>query len=161
MADHQQGDPAFGDEAGQADEDLLLHDDVEGRGRLIGDDDVGLAGERHGDHDPLLLPAGELVRIRTRLRRFEVDLGEEFEHPVAALLRSRPHVLRMVLEGFDDLTPDLTDGVERVQGTLEDDRGLRPPDRTDLTEVQLPDVLTAEEDPPVEARGLRQQAEPT
>ena len=159
VADHQQGDPAFGDEAGQAGEDLLLHDDVEGRGRLVGDDDVGFAGERHGDHDPLLLPAGELVRIRIRLRRFEVDFSEEFEHPVAALLRSRPRVLRMVFEGFDDLTPDLADGIERVQGTLEDDRGLRPSDGTDLTEVQLPDVLTAEEDPTVEARRLRQQAQ--
>ena len=159
VADHQQGDSAFGDEAGQAGEDLLLHDDVEGGGRFVGDDDVGFAGERHGDHDPLLLPAGELVWIRTRLRGFEVDLGEKFEHPVSALLRSRPRALRMVLEGFDDLTPDLAHGVERVQGSLEDDRCLCPPDRADLAEAQLPDVLPAEEDPPVEARGLRQQAQ--
>ena len=40
-----------------------LHGDVERGGRLVGDQDVGLQRERHGDHDALALAAGELVRI--------------------------------------------------------------------------------------------------
>ena len=44
-------------------EDLRLHRDVERGGRLVGDQQVGLVGERHGDHDALALAAGELVRI--------------------------------------------------------------------------------------------------
>ena len=43
-------------------QDLGLDGDVEGRGRLVGDQEVRLVGERHGDHDPLALTAGELVR---------------------------------------------------------------------------------------------------
>ena len=44
-------------------EDLRLHGDVERGGRLVGDQDFGLAGERHRDHHALAHAAGELVRI--------------------------------------------------------------------------------------------------
>jgi hypothetical protein len=47
-------------------QDLRLHGDVERRGRLVGDQQVGLVGERHGDHHALALAAGELVRIGIR-----------------------------------------------------------------------------------------------
>ena len=49
----------FGEEL----QDLRLHGDVERRRRLVGDEQVGLVGERHRDHDALALPARELVRI--------------------------------------------------------------------------------------------------
>ena len=45
-------------------EDLRLDGDVERGGGLVGDQQVGLVGERHGDHDALALAAGELVRDR-------------------------------------------------------------------------------------------------
>ncbi len=41
---------------------LRLDGDVERRRRLVGDQQIGFVGERHGDHHPLALPAGELVR---------------------------------------------------------------------------------------------------
>ena len=44
-------------------EDLGLDRDVEGGRRLVGDQQLGLGGERHGDHHPLRLAAGELVRV--------------------------------------------------------------------------------------------------
>ena len=44
-------------------QDLRLHGDVEGGGRLVGDQHVGAQRQRHGDHHPLPLAAGELVRI--------------------------------------------------------------------------------------------------
>ena len=43
-------------------EDLALHGDVERRGRLVGDEELGLAGQRLRDHRALALTAGELVR---------------------------------------------------------------------------------------------------
>ena len=43
--------------------DLGLHRDIQGGGRLVGDDDLRVAGDRHGDHDALALAAGELVRV--------------------------------------------------------------------------------------------------
>ena len=39
-------------------EDLRLHGDVERRRRLVGDQEIGVVGERHGDHHALALTAG-------------------------------------------------------------------------------------------------------
>ena len=47
-------------------DDLLLRRHVEAGGRLVQHDQIGLAGQRHGDADALLLPARELVRIAAR-----------------------------------------------------------------------------------------------
>ena len=44
-------------------QDLGLDRDVEGGGGLVGDDDVGLHRQRHGDHHALALAAGELVGV--------------------------------------------------------------------------------------------------
>ena len=44
-------------------EDLGLDGDVEGGGGLVGDEDLGFVGDRHGDHRPLAHPAGVLVRV--------------------------------------------------------------------------------------------------
>ena len=44
-------------------EDLRLDGDVERRGRLVGDQQLRVAGQRHGDHHPLAHAARELVRI--------------------------------------------------------------------------------------------------
>ena len=59
VGDDDHGHPALG----QADhhvEDLVDHLRVEGRGRLVEEDDLGVHGQRPGDGDPLLLPAREL-----------------------------------------------------------------------------------------------------
>ena len=42
---------------------LHLHGDVEGRGRLVGDQQVGLGGQHHRDHHALAHAARDLVRI--------------------------------------------------------------------------------------------------
>jgi hypothetical protein len=44
-------------------EDLRLHGDVERRRRLVGNQQFGPVGQRHGDHHALPLPARKLVRI--------------------------------------------------------------------------------------------------
>ena len=45
-------------------EHLRLHRDVERGGRLVGDQDLRLAEQRHGDHHALPHAARELVRDR-------------------------------------------------------------------------------------------------
>ena len=50
-------------------QDLGLDGDVERRGRLVGDQQVRVVRECHGDHHPLALPAGELVRVGGQARR--------------------------------------------------------------------------------------------
>ena len=47
-------------------EDLRLDGDVERRGRLVGDEQLGLVGQRHGDHHALPQAAGQLVRVVAR-----------------------------------------------------------------------------------------------
>jgi hypothetical protein len=64
-------------------EDLLLHGDVERAGRLVGDQKLRLAGDRHGDHHPLLLAAGELVGIAVDLLRGQAHLVQELENAPA------------------------------------------------------------------------------
>ena len=44
-------------------EDLRLHRDIERGGGFVGDQQVGRAGQRHGDHHALAHAAGHLVRI--------------------------------------------------------------------------------------------------
>ena len=44
-------------------EDRRLHGDVERRGRLVADDELGVAGERARDRDALLEPARQLHRL--------------------------------------------------------------------------------------------------
>ena len=62
-------------------EDLRLHGDVERGRRLVGDQEVGAIGERHGDHHPLALAAGELVRIGAEPLRGvgDADLGQKLD----------------------------------------------------------------------------------
>ena len=59
--------------------DLALDRDVERGRRLVGDQQLRLAGQRHRDHHPLLLAARELVRIggEAALRLGHADLGEQ------------------------------------------------------------------------------------
>ena len=58
--------PRFAAKLVQQRQHLRLGGDVQRRGRLVGDDDLGIVGERHGDADALALAAGELVRIGVR-----------------------------------------------------------------------------------------------
>ena len=48
---------------GQQVEDLLLDRDVERGGGLVGDEQLGPARQRHGDHDALAHAARQLVRV--------------------------------------------------------------------------------------------------
>ena len=57
-------------------QDMRLHDDVEGGGRLVHQEHVRLAAERHGDHDPLLHAAAQLVRIGGGDARRVVELDQ-------------------------------------------------------------------------------------
>ena len=63
MRDEQHRDVELGRKRFQKLQDLELRRDVERRRRLVGDDQAGRAGKRAGDHQPLPLTAGELVRI--------------------------------------------------------------------------------------------------
>ena len=62
-------------------EDLRLHGDVERRRRLVGDQEIGAVGERHGDHHALALTARKLVRIGAEPLSGvgDADLGQKLD----------------------------------------------------------------------------------
>ena len=63
VSDQQYRHAARGLDFLQQIEHLRLDGHIQGGRRLIGDQQVGLGRERHGDHHALLQPPGELKRI--------------------------------------------------------------------------------------------------
>ena len=109
-------------------EDLRLDGDVERGGRLVGDQQVGLVGERHGDHHPLPLAARELVRIG-----LEPALRDRRCRPSSSRSSTRSRAARsdmpaMDLQHLADLLLDRVQRVERGHRLLEDHRDLVAPD---------------------------------
>ena len=62
-------------------QDLRLHRDIERGRRLVGDQQVGIVGERHGDHHALALAAGKLMRkiLKPRFGIADADLGQKLD----------------------------------------------------------------------------------
>ncbi len=99
-------------------QDLRLCRDVQGRGRLVGDEDLGLQNERHRDHGALSLAPRELVRIGVQklLRLRQLNRDQHVQHGALALGLVLPAVNRHHLI---DLVADGHDGVESGHGLLE------------------------------------------
>ena len=71
-------------------EDLRLDGHVERGGRLVGDQELRVAGQRHRDHRALAHAAGQLVRIivNALLGRGDAHAAQQFDRALARL-RSR------------------------------------------------------------------------
>ena len=111
-------------------QDLGLGRHVERGRRLVGDQDPRLAGERHGDHDALAEPAGQLERVGVDplLRARDADHAQQLDGPRsrAALLpraccASRIASMHLVADGVE--------GRERAHRLLEDHGDLAAADR--------------------------------
>ena len=82
MADEHDGDAEAAAHVVQELEDLSLHGDVEGRGRLVAQQHLGLGGQRHGDEHALAHASRELVREGVRTP-FGVRHPHQAQQPVA------------------------------------------------------------------------------
>lgn len=102
-------------------EDLRLHGHVERRRRFVGDEQVGITGQRHGDHQALALPAGELVRILadTFFGRLDADVVEQLDH---ALFRLGPIHVLVADQRLAQLVRDGQHGIEAGHRILENHR---------------------------------------
>ena len=102
-------------------QDLRLDGDVERRRRLVGDQQVGLVGQRHGDHDALALAAGELVGIGVEPAGGvgDADLVEQLE---GAAARGGAAETLVQDQHLVDLPLDRVQRVERGHRLLEDHR---------------------------------------
>ncbi len=118
VADEQHAHAPLGLQAREQVEDLALDGHVERGGRLVGDEQLRLAGERHGDHDALLLAARQLVRIGAQAppRLGQADLGEQFLGARQGLPPAQPQVQG---ERLAELVGHAQHRVERAHRVLE------------------------------------------
>ena len=139
-------------------EDLRLHGDVERGRRLIGDQKIGTIGERHRDHHPLALSAGELVRIGLKpLRRIDnADFGQKFDDPF--LRNGRAAMMKR--DDLADLPLDRMQRIERRHRLLKHHGDGVAAHRAQFVDGHLEHVAAAKEDLAawIAGRGLRQEA---
>ena len=103
-------------------ENLRLQGDVERGGRLVGDQQARVAGQRHRDHHALAHAAGQLVRIfvDAPLGRGDMHPPQQFDRHVCALRRRAAAAVAQ--NRFDDLIADGEARIERGHRLLKDHR---------------------------------------
>jgi hypothetical protein len=101
-------------------QDLGLDGDVQRGGRFVGDQQLRLAGQRHGDHHALAHAAGQLVRVfvEALLGRRDAHLPQHLDGAFPGLRRAE----RGGAAGLDDLLADGEGRVQRGHRFLEDHR---------------------------------------
>ena len=96
-----------------------LDGDVQRRGRLVGNQQVRIVGDRQRDHDALPLPAGKFVRVSAHspLRLWYLDQLQQFQR-LGICRRSRNALV--VDDGLQHLLANAEQRVERGHRLLED-----------------------------------------
>ena len=99
-------------------EDLRLDGDVERRGRLVGDQHLGIARQRHGDHHALAHAARELVRIGVRapLGLGDADAAQHLDRAVPGVALARQALVQRDRLG-DLLAAPCSTGLSEVIGS--------------------------------------------
>ena len=118
MGDQQQRHAVFGLQFLQQLQNLRLYRHVKRRGGFIGNQQVRIIGKRHGNHDALPLPAGQLMRVvlQPRFGIADANLGEQADDP---LPRLRSAQALMQFEDFADLLFHRMQRIERGHRFLE------------------------------------------
>ena len=143
VRDQDERGVAIRDERAQQVEDLRLDRHVERGRRLVGDQELRLAGERHRDHRALAHAAGELMRVvgHAVARRRDPDLVEQLDR---ARLRVLLAQAEMRLQRLADLPSDRQHGIERRHRVLEDHRDVAAADFPQLSIAQRQQVTIFE-----------------
>ena len=90
-------------------DDLGLDGNVQGRNRLIGDDQLGVEGQRPRNADPLTLAAAELVGVAPQVLGVQSDPCQQIDRPLFEL-RAGCHSV-----DFEGLAHNAADGQAGVQ----------------------------------------------
>ena len=124
VGDEEEAHPAPALELLHQAQDLCLHRHVEGGGRLVGDQQLGPAGDRHRDHHPLALAAGEAVGIlvHPQLRVLDPHLRQGLDRPAPRLIVADAGAGEP--DRLDDLVADGEHRVQRGHRLLEDHRDV-------------------------------------
>ena len=113
--------PKLALERGEQPQDLRLHGDVERGGRLVGDQQLRIAHQRHRDHHALAQAARELMRklAEPHLRRRDADAAHQLDR---ALERGRARGALVARQHLGHLRADRVGRVEAGHRLLEDHR---------------------------------------
>ena len=125
---------------------LVLHDHVEGRRGLIGDDQGRVQGEGHGDDGPLAHATAELMGVAADPFRFEAD---EFEKPLSAIPCFAVRARFVRADGLNDLPPHADNRVQGIHCALGNKRDLAPAHLPDLLGRHAEKVPAPKEDSPL------------
>ena len=157
VADQQQAHAALGHQAGDEVEHLALHRHVERGGRLVGDQQVGPARQRDGDHHALTLAARQLVRIGVEPAR-----GIGHLHPLQQLQRTPARFVRRQMEvqpqRLGDLVAHRVQRVERRHRLLEHHADAAAAQLAHRRLVETDQLAPVEADRAADLRTLGQQA---
>ena len=140
-------------------EDLRLNGDVERGGRFVGDQELGIAGERHGDHHALAHAARELVWILPRAA-FGFGNVDEAQHLDGARRRGGTVEALMKHQRFADLARDTEHRIERGHRLLEDHGDLVAADAPHLGLARLEKIAPGEADGAADDAAGRRRHEP-
>jgi hypothetical protein len=123
---------------------LRLNRHVERGRRLVRDEQLGLARERHRDHHALAHAARELVRVRVGARARLGD-ADGLKHLDGVLVSLLPGVAEVEPRNLHQLFGDAHEGVERGHRVLEDHADALAANLPHLVLGQTQDVLPVEE----------------
>ena len=143
MGNQHQGHAGFTLKLEKEVENLRLDRDIERSGRFIGNEELGIAGNRHGNHDALVHAPRKLMRIggETALRRRNADQRQEFDGAPA------PGGLIHVEMGFQRFHQLKADGEARIEARhrlLEDHGEVLAGDGAALARRHGQEVTTVE-----------------
>ena len=145
MGDQHDGGAEVAAELLQQLQDLSLHRHIEGRRRLVGDEQRGIAGERHGDEAALAHAARELMGVAVHRHRGigNPDLAQELDRALAGLAAGEAGM------GADLLLDLPADGIDRGQrghGILEDHGDLAAAHGAELAPGETDELAPLVED---------------
>ena len=133
-------------------QDSVLHNHIQGRGWLVGDNHGGVAGQGHGDYRSLAHTAAELVGVSFHQLRVQPHHAEQASYPTLGRGDGRLHPVGF--NGFHHLLTDLIHRVQRVHRRLKHHGDTPPTKVPDLLFGQRYKVLTVQDDLPRHQSGI-------
>ena len=145
MCNQKKGEPTSLSKLGQKIEGLGLDRDVKRCRRLVGNQKLRIACERHRDHRSLTHSTGHLVRVAAHAR-----LGRRNGHIAQSLDRLVPGLatrhLPVQSDGLGNLLTDGIDRVERGHRNLKDHGDLVAAQGSHFALIEIEQVATVEDD---------------
>ncbi|GAV33962.1 hypothetical protein ROTAS13_01622 [Roseomonas sp. TAS13] len=158
VADQHQRHAGVAADLRQQFQDLRLDGDVQRGGRLVRHQQLRLAGERHGDHHALVLPARQLVRIGIQPPP-GVGHADPVEQPLGLGPGGPAGHAAMQGQHLGDLPADAVDGVQAARRVLEDHGDAAAAHPVQHRRRGAQDLLAIEPHAAGDARLGRQQAQ--